>query len=380
MSSPTISIYDLMSPVPTDQMRSTFVNTLVSLGVPADKWLKGSVFSTIITVLATVASGFSVILSNGIASMFLDYSSGAWLILLAYYVYGVTAQPATFATGQYSFVNGGGGSFTLPARTLQLVNSVKKTTYTNVADFTLSPTSSLTIDITATVSGAASTAAPGGIDTIVTVMPSVTGTNAAAVVGLDAESDPALRARCQAARALSSNGGPRLAYTAAVKGAINASGNPVNINRVSVSNSSSTGIVTVTVAAPAGAVSTEDLTAASLAIESLVRPNTVTVYLVNATAVNYSNALTVYAQGLPGITAQSIQQAVETDLTAWMAEYPIGGLATTGGNGVFASGINSVVGEANPAIYAVTGATDLAMTTSQVIDNMTTVTVVLVAP
>lgn len=377
MNSPTISIYDLITPATPDQMRTTIINAIVTLGVPADKWLRGAVFSTIISVLATVAAGFSTILASGIASMFLDYSAGAWLILLAYYVYGVVAQPATFASGQYSFTNSGGGSFVISARTLQLVNSSKKTSYTNVADFTLSPLASLTIDISATQAGAASTAAPGAIDTIVTVMPGVSGTNALAVVGLDAESDPALRTRCQAARALSSNGGPRLAYEAAVKGAINASGGSVNINRVSVSPASSTGIVTVTVAAPAGAVSAEDMTAAALAVENLVRPEGVTVHVVAATAVNYANSLTVYARALPGITAQLIHDAAEDDLTEWMAQYPIGGLPTTGGNFVFASGINSAIGEASTAIYAVTGATDLALSSSQVVDNATTITVVL---
>ncbi len=374
------SVFDLMTPVTQTQLRATFVNALVAVGIPADQWVQGGVFSSILTQFANIGASLSTVLSAGISAMFLDYAVGPWLVLLAYYQYGVTAIPATFASGQYTFTNAGGGLYTFAAGTLQLTNSATKQTYTNAQAFTLNPLSTLTINVVANQAGSIGTAAPGAIDTIVSVMIGVTGTNIAAVAGQDQEPDPALRIRCQAARALSSNGGPRMAYKAAIQAAINGSGNQVNINRVSVSPASSTGIVTVTCAAPSGAVTAEDLTAAALAIENLVRPTGVTVYVVSASAVNYSNALVVYAQALPGVTAAGIQALAEADLTAWFAAYPIGGLVTTGTGYVFASGINSVIGEASPAIYAVTGATDMALSTSQVADNATTITVNLVSP
>jgi len=381
MSSPSVSIFDLITPIPASQLRTTFVNALVAVGIPANQWRAGGVFSTILTVLSTFAATFSSFLASGVASYYLDYASGPWLIILAYYVYGVTAFAATFASGNYTLTNSGGGLYTFAAGTFRLANSATGQTYTNTAGFTLNPSSTLTIPIAATQAGSVGTSAPGAIDTIVTVSLGVTGTNAAAVVGLDAESDPALRARCQATVTLPSNAGPRQAYSAAILPAINSSGNRVNINRVSVSPSSSTNIVTITCASAAGAVSSQDLTAAATAVESLVRPTGQVAAVYSATAVNYTNTINVYAMALPGISAAALQALIESDLTAWMAVYPIGGLTTTSGSGyVYASGINAVIGEASDAIFSVTGATDMALGASQVITNGTTIIVTLVSP
>jgi hypothetical protein len=59
----------------------------------------------------------------------------------------------------------------------------------------------------------------------------------------------------------------------------------------------------------------------------------VTVNVYAATPVNYSEAITVWCQALPGYTTSLVQQAVEDALTAYFAAYPIGGLTSDTGTG-----------------------------------------------
>ena len=107
-----IAVTDLLTPVTAAQMRTTLVSLMVTLGVRADLWRAGGVASTILTVCANTAATFSSLMVAALSGNYLDYASGSWLVLLAYYVYGVTALPATFASGEYTLTNTGGGVYT----------------------------------------------------------------------------------------------------------------------------------------------------------------------------------------------------------------------------------------------------------------------------
>ena len=379
-----IPISQLLTPLTAAQIRATIVSALVAMGVPADQWLAGGVFSSILTIVSQLLANFSALICSALAGQFLSEATGSWLILLAYYVYGVTAQPATFANGSLTLLNSGGGTYgpyAIGAATFQDLTT--KQTYTNAAVFTLGPSTSLTIPIRATVAGSKGSAVPGGVNCLVTIMLGVTCSNANAVVGLDAQSDADLRAMCLAAMASTSVRGPRTAYNWAVRNAVN-SGVPVNINRVSVSESSSTGVVTVTAASPVGAPIAGDITAAAAAIEAKVRPAGVTVNLVSATQVNYTQTITIWVTALPGLTAAGVQFAAENALDAWFALYPIGGLAgsgiTFGYTGqVYASGVEGVIYQSNNAIFDIEGASNMLLTASQVPANQVSLVVHMVA-
>jgi phage-related baseplate assembly protein len=383
-----ISITDLLTPVTRDQANDTILNLLEAVGLPARSWNQGGVARTVIRVVATAQANFSTMLAAAIGGGFLEKSSGAYLILLAFYVYGVSAISATFASGQLTLINAGGGIFTYGARQARFSNPITKVVYTNVADFTLGANTTLTIDIEAVTAGAAGSATPGTINNLVTTMLSVTCTNALAVIGVDAEKDADLRARCLTKLATRSVRGPRDAYAYASKSAKRIDGTPVNINRVAVSPSSSTGQVTVYCASPSGAPDSDDLDAAAAAIESDVRPEAVTVSVLAVTEVPYNQSITIWAQSTPGVTAAAVQDAVEKAIADFIAVYPIGGLiqADTSQRGLFGSGIASVIGSASPAkVFSIEGSTpgssvpNLALLAGQAATNGVTVHVQMAA-
>lgn len=383
-----ISITDLLTAVTRDQANETILNLLEAVGVPARSWNQGGAARWVIRVLATAQANFSTMLVAAISGGFLERAEGAYLILLAFYVYGVSAIPATFASGKLTLTNAGGGIYPYAARTARFSNLITKIVYTNVADFSLGASSSLTIDIEAVTVGSAGSATPGSITNLVTAMLGVTCSNAASVIGFDAEKDPDLRARCLAKLSTRSVRGPRDAYAYAAKSAKRIDGTPVNINRVAVSPSSSTGQVTVFCASPSGAPDSEDLDAAAAAIESDVRPEAVTVTVLATTDVPYTQSITIWAQSTPGVTAAAVQAAVETAIADFIAVYPIGGLvqADTGQRGLFGSGIASVIGSASPAkVFSIEGSTpgssvpNLALVAGQTATNGVTVAVQMAA-
>jgi hypothetical protein len=377
MSSP-IPITDLLTPIPAAQFRSTMVNLLVALGVPANQWRSGGVASTILTVVSNTFEMFSTLMTEALASNFLDYASGSWLVLLAYYVYGVTAQPATFASGQLTLTNTGGGIYDYPLNGALFGNGTVQ--YTNEQSFSLGASSSVTFDIVATVAGAVGSAAPGTITTMVTTMLGVTCTNALSVVGQNAQSDASLRLECQDALGATSPDGPKSAYAYAVQNAINATtGVKVSINRVSVSPASSGGIVNIYCASPSGVPIASDLTAAALAVQDYCRPLGITANVYAVSTVANTNAITVWAQALPGVSAAAIQLAAEAAVTAFIAQYPVGGLSTGSGGYLFASLIDGIIYGTSPAVFEITGTTDNAIGAEQVITDETTITVNVVA-
>lgn len=376
-----IAIDDLLTALTTDQVVQTWTDNLVALGVPADKWRKGGVFSTLLRVSAATYAGFTTIMVAAIGSAFLPTSAGGWLTLLAFYVFGVSRREATFASGQITLTNAGGGVFTYAPDAVTFIDTRTKKTYRNVAGFTLGALTVLTIDIAATEAGASSSAPPGEIDQLQTSMLGVSVSNALSVVGVDAESDEELRAACVSKLGSLSVRGPRTAYLWATRIAVNISGDPVNINRVAVSTDSHTGQVTVTLASPQGVPTSADVTAAADSIEQNARPDGVTVTVTSAIPVPYAPALIVWATAQPGLTPDTVQAAVTANLTTFLSLYPVGGLRTSDGRrALFASGIDGVTKSAHAAIFAVDGAFDLALVDGQVATDAIGVTTRLVSP
>jgi hypothetical protein len=92
-----------------------------------------------------------------------------------------------------------------------------------------------------------------------------------------------------------------------------------------------------------------------------------------------TNAITVWAQALPGVSAAAIQLAAEAAVTAFIAQYPVGGLSIGSGGYLFASLIDGIIYGTNSAVFEVTGTTDNAIGAEQVITDETTITVNVVA-
>jgi phage-related baseplate assembly protein len=254
--------------------------------------------------------------------------------------------------------------------------------YTNTGAFTLAPGATITIPIRAVEIGTPSNASPGDIDELETVLPGVACTNAAAVVGTDEESDEDLAQRSLDKLGTLAPNGPRGAYLYAVRTARRPDGSPVNINRVRVSPSSSTGVVTIYVASPAGAPTPDDVEHAAASVEALARPDTVTASVLPATEVPVTRTLTVWARRTDGVSAAAIKALVEAALVRELSTYPIGGIPkppTQLDGFLYADFIAGVAKSADPTIYDVDGAgPDLPLAEGQVAILSTTITVRLV--
>lgn len=366
-------ISDILQTVTADQVYATWVTGLVNLGVPADKWRKGGVASSILRIIAITYAAFSVTMVAALSGQFLDYATGKWLVFLAKYVYGVDAITATFATGNLTVANTGGFIFSYAPGEL-VVLGANGIQYANTAALSIgavgSPTAAQSsVPFEALTAGSVGSANPGTITQLVTTALGLTVTNPTSFVGTDAEKDEDLRQRCRDKLGSLSVRGPRDAFEWAAKTATRADGTPVNVNRVAISTSSSLGRVVVTVASPSGIVDSTDLTAIGAFIEANVRPQTVTVVVQSATTANYGPTMTVWAKTAPGLSSDTILAAVEDAITAYLATYPIGGLAkppATQGY-LWASGVEGVVKGSHPAIFAVDGITgDLALATTDV--------------
>ena len=367
----------LITPLTSTQIRAQFVTSLKSLGIPADQWNQGGAASSVLTIMSSALASFQNLVVQAIASQFLDLATGSWLVLLAFYTFGVTVPPATFASGSLVLTNSGGGVYTYGIGVATFLNPATGQTYTNQTAISLGALASQTITVQATQSGSQGSAAPGAINTIVTVMLGVTCTNPSSVIGLDQMSDASVRTLCRNKQGVLSVRGPASAYRYAVQTAVGAiSGLPVNINRSTVPPSSSTGVVTVYVASPSGPASTDDVNGVINNIAVVAQPDCVTVDVINSTGIPYGNTLTVWCNS-NGVPTATLLLAVENALDLYFSVYPISGLHTDAGEGLFASGVNGVVGQAitdaGGTIVSVEGATDLALTAGQVATDNTTV-------
>lgn len=358
------TITDLLSTQTQDQIRASLVNALVQLGIRADLWRKGGGYSLILTVVAAFLAAFQRLVVQTVGFGFLPTAAGGWLTLLAFYVYGVTRPQATFATGQVTLTNTGGGTFNYDPGQVTVLNSTTKATYTNAEPIALAPLSAQTLDVQAVDPGSGGNAAPGQIDSLQTTMLLVTVTNALAVLGSDALLDADLRTMCLNSLGAQSVRGPRNVYAFAAQVAVSpTTGLPVNVNRTARSISSHTGQVTVWCAAPQGAPTSDDLEGVSDSIENGVpglnppfsgaRPDGVTVFVNPVTTVPYSAPLIVWAQALPGLAESDLEATIASELDDLFRTYPVGGLSTDTTRGLFGSRIEGAVESVNTAIFKV---------------------------
>jgi hypothetical protein len=378
-----IAVSDLIVSATADEIFEQFLSNLETLKIPARTWREGGVARSILRVVAIAYAGFSAFIAAFIRSGFLETSDESWLTLLARYVYGVERIAATFATGEATFTNSGGAIYNFAAREVSIIRTVSGVTYayTNVDAFTLNPGDVLTIDVIAIVSGASSSAPSNTLTTLETVLPGVTVNNAAAVVGTDEQADADLRQLCLDRLASLSPAGARGAYSYAVRSAKRLDGSPVNLNRVAISASSSTGIVSIYVAAPSGAPDPADITAARENCET-VRPDSVTVNLAAATSVAFTRTIIVWAKRTPGLDAAGLSDLVGAKLVELQRTYPIGGLKkppSTQGY-LYADGVAGAVQAAHPAIFDVdlNNTADMALAAGEIATLTTTLDVRIV--
>lgn len=369
----------LLTAVTEEEQLEKFLDTLEGLGLKARSWRPAGALRTILRVVAGTYAGFTVLALGFVRAGFLETAEKGWLTDLAKNVYDVERIPGTFATGKVTLTNTGGGIYTLAPHELRLTapsNGGKA--YENVAEVNLGPGASITIDIRAVELGSASNAAPGAVTELETVLPSVSASNATAIIGRDEEADPELRARCIAKLGTISGKGPRGAYQYAARSARREDGSYVDVNRVRVSEASSTGTVTTTVASASGAPADEDLEAIRESVEFWARPDSVTAIVQAATELPVERSILVWARKVEGLSADALKSLVNTKVIALERDYPIGGIRKPPFTNAYfyADGLGGAVQAAHPAIFDVDiGGGDVLMASSDVVKLTWTVNV-----
>lgn len=376
-----LSITDLFKPVTADQALDSFLSILEELGMPARSWRAAGVARTILRVVAITYAGFTEVMAAFIRSGFLETAEGDWLRALAYYLFGVEPREATFATGEAQLTNAGGGIWSYAADAFRIINPTTKKAYANTEAFTLNPGDVLLVDFRAVEIGSDSSSGPGTITALETPLESVSVTNPAAFVGLDLETDEEIRKLCKAKLAAISVRGPRGAYEYAVRTAKLGDGSPVNVNRHQVSKSSSTGTVTIYIAAPSGAPTAADIDAVIASVEEHARPDTVTATVLAATEVPVSRSLTIWAKRIDGVSASDIKDFVDLALIEAASTYPIGGIPKPPSlqGYLYADFLAGVCKSAHASIFDVDGTgADVALNAGQVAVLTTTTEVRIV--
>lgn len=357
MPAPTFSFDDLISPVSKEDVQASIYSVLSTVGVDVTVWKSGSVVRTIVAGVSIVLAQLSTYQALIVRSGFLALSEGPWLKLVAHYVYGVDFFAATFATGVVTLTNSLGGVYgPLDPGDLifsAVVNGVVKN-YTNTAVVNIPAMSVVTnVAISAVEVGSASSAPAAAISTLVTTLNGVTVTNPSALVGLDEESDVALRQRCALQLGALSPLGPWDAYLSAALNAVHTDGSSIGVTRSRIVKDG-TGNVYIYLATASGVVASPELALADDAIQRFAAPLAVTAHTLSATGFNLSVTYTAWVYNTVGKTDSQVRAVIFDALSAYVAALPVGGIVVDSDPGrVFHDALLAVIFEALPEIFHV---------------------------
>lgn len=340
------TIDELTQPLTRAEVEDSIYAAIAARGSATTTWQPGATARTIIYGVAIVLSALSHLTALIAKSGFLEKSQGDWLTLVAKYVYDVERDQGTFATGSMVVDNAGGGVYVGGAGELVFLNPTTGKTYRNTGDYSISGLQTgVVIPVQAAELGAASTSAPGTISAFETPLLGLSCTNPGALVGRDAELDPALRAKCAAKTGSLSPNGPSDAYLYVMRTAEKGDGSLVGVTRARTI-ADGMGGVQVLVADGDGPINGADLPALQALVDTMVEPVSVTAIVANSIAVvvPVTYELWVRDTGAPDSTVQDL---VDARLVQFFAAQPIGGVRLGGDPGkLFVSALEAVIGSA----------------------------------
>lgn len=352
------TLAELTTPYTPDEVKARIYDGIAAAGVSTTTWKPGAVVRTVIAVVAYVLAAFSTLVSLITKGGFLDEAEGAWLTLVAYYVYGVTRDPGSFATGTWTAANSTGNNYNIAVGDLVVLNTTTKKQYRNTAAVTIGAhASGVAVAIQAIEQGSASSSSPSAITELVTVYAGVTGTNATALVGMDEQNDASLRALCRDKTGALSPNGPPDAYSYIAKTTKRATGASIGITRVKTVPDGIGGIDAYLATASGSVSGTVGDTATDLGLvdsklQAWSLPRAITLRTHTATPKSIAITYTLwYRQGSSssGLTPSQVQDAVASKLGTYLAAAPIGGETFGGGGGkVYVSALETVIGNAVP--------------------------------
>ena len=397
----------------------------VDAGLPVTSWIPGEPSERWTEILPRAIDAFlSNITTQTVRMFFLELATDpgdagdlsadqtprpGFLSALGAGWYGVVRGQSTYAAGFVTLTNTGPTKATFSPYDLTFQRSSAGPdgglpTYRNLEDpavyvgpggtLILNPGASATIGVVAEQAGTVANASPGESSGGVTgSFGAFAVTNASPVLGVDRESRALYIARCRQQSAAASPNGPADAYRFA--STTGADGKPLQlwdgsgataVNRVYVSPSDSTGLVTIYLAGPSGPASTVEVSSANANINGItiadtdgkiwnpdpigVVPDCVTLgptvldgktqasgpAAAIVTNVGYL-AGTVRIKAVPGVASLTmiaeIHQAIEAAESLYFETVPIGGLDQVAGSGVvYRNDLERLAGDAYPGLYA----------------------------
>lgn len=283
------NLSDLVEPETKEALEEDMLALAEAEDLPTTAWGSSSVIRILFSVFATLLARAWYSIAQVANGVLLQYSTGAWLTLLARSAYGEERTAAVFTVGTFKLTDAGGGPHVVAAGAVTV--AVGDLQYTNTTGGTIPLSGSLDLEFRATAAAAAYNVPNNSTVTLVTSLPTVTVTNPPVGVtgtwittlGADVEGDEQLRTRCSAKWATLATGSPPAAYlywALSVSGVTRAKlddGNPdgPGTNRVYIDNSGAVATLQASLDAkvPSGTVSTA--TAASTTAVTI--PGVVTV-------------------------------------------------------------------------------------------------------
>lgn len=373
-----MTLDELTTPMTIDEAKEAIYTGLATRGVRTTGWKPGAATRSIIAVVAIVLAAFSRLQALIAKGGFLETATGQWLTLVAYYVYGVTRSPGTFASGNITFNNAGGGVYTGGVGDLVVRSSVTNKTYRNTASFSIGALATgVLIPFAAVELGADSTAAATTIDELVTTLSGVTCSNATALVGTDEENDVDLRTRCTAKLGSLSPNGARDAYDYIARSAVRANGTGVGVTRVRTIADGVGGVDVYVATATGGVTGTDsdpdtDLGAVAKAIWETTEPLAIEATVQSATAATIAVTYEWWVRGLDAPRTVDLEPAAAAALAAYLSQVPIGGDGGTLRVSALAAVIGAVRSDTTRVVITLP-AGDVVITTAQapVLDTVT---------
>jgi len=359
-----ISLKDLTKPATSAEVQKIIYELLARVGISTTSWFAGSVVRTLVTVVSIVFAACSSLIASIATGGFLELASGRWLDLVAYYVFGVTRNPSTKATGFVTLTNTGGGQFlNVAPGDLVVTSPTTGKSYRNTVMFSLGALATVTVAVESFEFGRAATALPGTVTTLSTSLIGVTVTNSAAIVGSDEESDSSLRERCLAKLGALSPNGPSDAYLYLARSATRSDGSVIGVTRA---DQVKDGFGNLTfyfatdsggVAGPVSTVGT-DLQIVDDLLQRKAAPLGITLHTESATPVEIAVVGEAWIYSTANLTPSEAEAALEAAYVAFMSTQPVSGhkLPGLGGGKIYLDAIRSIFGAAiarNQLVHAV---------------------------
>ena len=204
MATNAVALSDLLVAPSVDTARALLFKWLSLGGLPTTAWQPFSVgrrFSEAFSAL--YADAMSVVVTIA-AGGYLDTATGGWLTLLAHGVYSLDRNPSVFAQGTATLTDAAGaGPYGIAPGGVWVASQSGKR-FTNVGGGTLPKGGTLSLTWQAESPGASYNVPVSTLSTLITSLPGVTISNPGTggvwltQLGVDEESDDALRTRCRA--------------------------------------------------------------------------------------------------------------------------------------------------------------------------------------